>query len=59
MIWGAEEIGKKIFGGPSPEKKNSDGLPPGKKYLERLSPGFFSKGLSEEIIFGEAIARKK
>ncbi len=35
-LGGAEEIEKKKFGGPSPWKKNLEGLPQGKK-LERLS----------------------
>ena len=37
-LGGPEEIKKKNFGGPSPGKK-VDGLPPGKKILERLSGG--------------------
>ena len=31
MVWGAMEIEKKKIGGPSPGKKNLEGLPPGNK----------------------------
>ena len=37
---GAEEIEiKKNFGGPSPEKQNLEGLPPGKKIVKWPSAG--------------------
>ncbi len=51
MIWGgAEEIEKKHFRGPSPGKKNLEGLPPGKLYKGLPQGKKIWRGYHEEKI---------